>query len=73
MADEALKEPSLEALQGGHTQQAGPAAQTGLALAGEATGAHASAAAGLVANGAADLLQASREEHVRDIYRTSSF
>lgn len=67
VVDEAQNGLLSQAVQGGHYQQAGAAAQLGLALAGEATGAHTSAASGLVANGAADLLQASREEHVRKL------
>lgn len=65
MGDEAQKGPPLEALQSGHPQPAGASAQLGLAFTGGATGAQVTAAAGLVANGSADLLQASREEHVR--------
>lgn len=63
---EAHQEPPLERGQGGKSQQTGSVAQ-GLLVSGEAAGASASSTAGLVANGAADLLQASREEHVRQI------
>lgn len=60
---EARQEP-LGREQGGQSQQDGSAAQ-GLRVGGEAAGAGASSTAGLVANGADDLLQASRQEHVR--------
>lgn len=62
--------PPLERGQGGQPQQASSATATASSaqerpVGGEAAGASASSTAGLVANGAADLLQASREEHVR--------
>eukprot|EP00752_Nemacystus_decipiens_P010813 g9618.t2 len=59
---EAHLEPPLERDERGQAQQAGSAAQ-GLLVGGEAAGTSAISTTGLVANGAADLLQASREEH----------
>lgn len=45
-------------------QQIGAAGASGLGV-GEGAGANTSSSTGLMANGAADLLQASRDEHVR--------
>ncbi len=66
VASEAQEEPLLEVERGGPSQQAGAAAASMLGVGeGEGVGATVSSSAGLIANGAADLLQASREEHVR--------